>query len=40
MARFIFLNSRASDFFPEWEKIANDAVAICYRRDFLRTTEV
>jgi len=28
MARFIFLNSGASDFFPEWEKIANDAVAI------------
>jgi transcriptional regulator with XRE-family HTH domain len=28
MARFIFLNPRASEFFPEWEKIANDAVAI------------
>ncbi len=28
MARFIFLNPRASDFFCDWEKIANDAVAI------------
>lgn len=28
MARFIFLNPHASDFFPDWEKIANDAVAI------------
>jgi len=28
MARFIFLNPRASDFFHDWEKIANDAVAI------------
>jgi transcriptional regulator with XRE-family HTH domain len=27
-ARFIFLNPRASGFFPDWEKIANDAVAI------------
>jgi transcriptional regulator with XRE-family HTH domain len=27
-ARFLFLNPRASDFFPDWEKIANDAVAI------------
>ena len=28
MARFIFLNPRASDFFHDWESIANDAVAI------------
>ena len=28
MARFIFLNPRASDFLPDWERIANDAVAI------------
>ena len=28
MARFIFLNRRASDFFGDWESIANDAVAI------------
>ena len=28
MARFIFLAPRASDFFCDWEKIANDAVAI------------
>lgn len=28
MARFIFLTPHASDFFPDWEKIANDAVAI------------
>jgi len=28
MARFIFLSPRSSDFFPDWEKIANDAVAI------------
>jgi transcriptional regulator with XRE-family HTH domain len=28
MARFLFLNPHASDFFPDWEKIANDAVAI------------
>ncbi len=28
MARFIFLNQRASEFFDSWEKIANDAVAI------------
>ena len=28
MARFLFLNSRACDFFCDWEKIANDAVAI------------
>jgi transcriptional regulator with XRE-family HTH domain len=28
MARFLFLNPRASDFFCDWEKIANDAVAI------------
>jgi transcriptional regulator with XRE-family HTH domain len=28
MARFIFLQPRASDFFRDWEKIANDAVAI------------
>jgi len=28
MARFIFLTPRASDFFRDWEKIANDAVAI------------
>ena len=28
MARFIFLAPGASDFFHEWEKIANDAVAI------------
>ena len=28
VARFIFLNPRASDFFKDWERIANDAVAI------------
>ncbi len=28
MARFIFLAPRASDFFCDWERIANDAVAI------------
>jgi transcriptional regulator with XRE-family HTH domain len=28
MARFVFLNQRASDFFHDWERIANDAVAI------------
>ena len=28
MARFIFLNPRASEFFHNWESIANDAVAI------------
>jgi transcriptional regulator with XRE-family HTH domain len=28
MARFIFLNQRASEFFPDWERIADDAVAI------------
>jgi transcriptional regulator with XRE-family HTH domain len=28
MARFIFLNPRASEFFHDWERIANDAVAI------------
>ncbi|HEU5001933.1 MAG TPA: helix-turn-helix transcriptional regulator [Actinomycetota bacterium] len=28
MARFIFLNKRASEFFDSWENIANDAVAI------------
>jgi transcriptional regulator with XRE-family HTH domain len=28
MARFIFLNRRAVDFFGDWESIANDAVAI------------
>ncbi len=28
MARFIFLTPRACDFFRDWEKIANDAVAI------------
>jgi len=28
MARFIFLSPRASDFFCDWERIANDAVAI------------
>src|SRR5271154_1899872 len=28
MARFIFLSQRASAFFDDWEKIANDAVAI------------
>jgi transcriptional regulator with XRE-family HTH domain len=28
MARFIFLNPRASEFFGQWETIANDAVAI------------
>ena len=27
MARFIFLNRRAGDFFDNWENIANDAVA-------------
>jgi hypothetical protein len=28
MARFIFLNPRAGEFFHDWESIANDAVAI------------
>ena len=28
MARFIFLNRRATEFFDSWERIANDAVAI------------
>ena len=28
MSRFIFLNPRASEFFCDWESIANDAVAI------------
>jgi hypothetical protein len=28
MARFIFLNPRATEFFDNWESIANDAVAI------------
>jgi transcriptional regulator with XRE-family HTH domain len=28
MARFIFLNPRASEFFHNWQSIANDAVAI------------
>ena len=28
MARFIFLHPGASEFFPDWERIANDAVAI------------
>ncbi len=28
MARFIFLNPRAGDFFADWQGIANDAVAI------------
>ena len=28
MARFIFLNLHASEFFHDWESIANDAVAI------------
>jgi len=28
MARFLFLNQRAGDFFGDWERIANDAVAI------------
>jgi hypothetical protein len=28
MARFIFLNPRAAEFFHGWEQIANDAVAI------------
>lgn len=28
MARFIFLNRRAADFFRDWASIANDAVAI------------
>lgn len=28
MARFLFLSARAGDFFPNWEHIANDAVAI------------
>jgi transcriptional regulator with XRE-family HTH domain len=28
MARFIFLDESATDFFPDWEKIASDAVAI------------
>jgi len=28
MARFLYLSPRASDFFPDWEDIANDAVAI------------
>ncbi len=28
MARFVFLNSRARDFFVKWDSIAKDAVAI------------
>jgi transcriptional regulator with XRE-family HTH domain len=28
MARFIFLSPKANDFFDDWERIANDAVAI------------
>ena len=28
MARFIFLNAHAGEFFQDWEKMANDAVAI------------
>ncbi len=28
MARFLFLSPRAADFFPDWERIADDAVAI------------
>ncbi len=28
MARFIFFNPRASDFFDNWDSIASDAVAI------------
>lgn len=28
MARFLFLNPRAPEFFASWEKVANDAVAI------------
>ena len=28
MARFLFLNQRAGDFFGDWERIANDSVAI------------
>ena len=28
MARFIFLNPRAAEFFDSWEQIANDAVVI------------
>lgn len=28
MARFIFLNPRAAEFFDGWEQIAGDAVAI------------
>jgi transcription regulator MmyB-like protein len=28
LARFIFLDARATDFYPEWETIADDAVAI------------
>lgn len=28
MARFTFLDASATDFFPDWEKIASDAVAI------------
>jgi transcriptional regulator with XRE-family HTH domain len=27
-ARFTFLDSRATDFFPEWEKVANDTVGL------------
>lgn len=28
MARFIFLNHQAADFFPRWEGVASDAVAV------------
>lgn len=28
VGRFIFLNSKAEEFFPEWQSVANDAVAI------------
>ena len=39
MARFIFLNPWAMEFFLDWEGIAHDAVAICaLRRDGPPTT--
>ena len=36
MARFIFLHPGASEFFPDWERIANDAVAILFMFDLTR----
>lgn len=32
VARFIFLNPRAGDFYVDWETMANDAVAILRAR--------